>query len=204
MRNRSYTHGKIQKIISSLQLDVGGGNQQVIGNWCHHPEWNDLMTAEGRPMLSTLNSTSGSRLSNVIIPYPRTPPLCFIQSTDHGLTLHPLILNPVDCLSPSLECQFHEGRDLFVTVTPSESVSCSVVSNSLWPHGLQPARLLCPWNFPGKNTGVGCHALLQRIFPTLGSNPGLLYYRQILCHLSHQGSPTLSEGAQYLLNGWMF
>ena len=44
---------------------------------------------------------------------------------------------------------------------------------------------------PGKNTGVVCHALLQGIFPTQGSNPGLLHYRQILYHLSHQGSPPL-------------
>ena len=42
---------------------------------------------------------------------------------------------------------------------------------------------------PGKNTGVDCHALLQRIFPTQGSNPGLLHCRQILYHLSYQGSP---------------
>ena len=40
----------------------------------------------------------------------------------------------------------------------------------LWPHGLQPARLLCPWNLPGKNTGMGCHFLLQGIFPTQGLN----------------------------------
>ena len=39
--------------------------------------------------------------------------------------------------------------------------SRSVVSNSLRPHGLQPTRLLCPWDFPGKSTGVGCHCLLQ-------------------------------------------
>ena len=51
---------------------------------------------------------------------------------------------------------------------------CSVMSNSLWPHGLQPARLLCPWHSPGKNTGVGCHFLLQVIFMTQGSNPCLL------------------------------
>ena len=44
---------------------------------------------------------------------------------------------------------------------------------------------------PGKNTGVGCHALLQRIFPTLGSNPGLLHCRWILYHLSHQGRPRI-------------
>ena len=46
----------------------------------------------------------------------------------------------------------------------------------------------CSWNSPGKNIGVGCHSLLQRIFPTQGSNPGLLQCRQILYHLSHQGS----------------
>ena len=52
-------------------------------------------------------------------------------------------------------------------------LSCSVVSDSLRPHRLQPTRLLCPWDFPGKNTGVGCRALLQ-IFLTQGSNLGLL------------------------------
>ena len=45
------------------------------------------------------------------------------------------------------------------------------------------------WNSPGKNTGVGCHALLQGIFLTQGSNPGLLYCGQILYCLSHQGRP---------------
>ena len=41
--------------------------------------------------------------------------------------------------------------------------------------GLQPSRVLCPWDFPGKNTGMGCHFLLQGIFPTQGSNPYLLH-----------------------------
>ena len=59
------------------------------------------------------------------------------------------------------------------------------------------ARFLCPWNFPGKNTGVGCHFLLQGIFPTQGLNPGLLRCRQTLYHLSHQGSP--KEGNGYSL-----
>ena len=48
--------------------------------------------------------------------------------------------------------------------------------------------LLCPWDFPGKSTGVGCHFLLQRIFPTQGLNPGLPHCRQTLYHLSHQGT----------------
>ena len=48
------------------------------------------------------------------------------------------------------------------------------MSDSLRPHGLQPARLLCPWDSPGKNAGVGCPAVLQGILPTPGSNPHLL------------------------------
>ena len=43
-----------------------------------------------------------------------------------------------------------------------------IMQESLWPHGLWPTRLLCPWGFPGKNTGVGCHALLQGVFPSQG------------------------------------
>ena len=61
----------------------------------------------------------------------------------------------------------------------SESVSHSVVSDSLQLHGLLPTRLLCPWNSPDKNTGVGCHALLQGIFPTQELNPGLPHCMQI-------------------------
>ena len=49
--------------------------------------------------------------------------------------------------------------------------------------------LLHPWDFPDKSTGVGCHFLLQRIFLTQGSKPGLPHCRQRLYRLSHQGSP---------------
>ena len=52
--------------------------------------------------------------------------------------------------------------------------ACSVVSDSLWPHGPQPTRLLSPWDSLGKNTGVGCHFSLQGIFQTQRLN---------LCHL---------------------
>ena len=60
-----------------------------------------------------------------------------------------------------------------------ESAGCSVVTYSLRPYGLWPARLLCPWD---------CHFLFQGICPTQGLNPGLLHCRQILDPLSHQGS----------------
>ena len=71
-------------------------------------------------------------------------------------------------------------------------LSLSVVSDSLQSHGWQPARLLCPWDSPGKNTGVGCHALIQGIFPAQGSNSGLPRCRQI-----HQGSQRILEYVAY-------
>ena len=83
----------------------------------------------------------------------------------------------------------------------------SVVSDSLWHHGLWCARLLCWWDSPGKNTGVGNHALLQGIFLTLGPNqhlPCLLYWQvcslplapsgKILDNLDHPISSILSVG----------
>ena len=68
------------------------------------------------------------------------------------------------------------------------SDSRSVMSDSLRPHGLEPTRLLCPWNSPGKNTGVGCRFLLQGIFPAQGLNPDLQHCRKTLYCLSHQGN----------------
>ena len=61
-------------------------------------------------------------------------------------------------------------------------LSRPVGSDSLQPHGLYPARLLCPWNFPGKNTEADCHFLLQGILPTQGWNTGFCIDRQILYH----------------------
>ena len=65
------------------------------------------------------------------------------------------------------------------------------------PNPLQAHRLYSPWNSPGQNTGVGSISLLQGIFPTQGSNPGLLHCRQILYHLSHKGSPRILEWVTY-------
>ena len=65
-----------------------------------------------------------------------------------------------------------------------QSLSCVQL---LLPPRLQPARLLYPQHFPGKNTGVGCHFFLRGIFPTQRSNPGLLHCRQILYQLRYQG-----------------
>ena len=68
------------------------------------------------------------------------------------------------------------------------------VAQSLFAtHGLGPARLLCPWNSPGRNTEVGSHSLLRGIFPTQGLNLGLLHCRQILYHLSHQRQAQITK-----------
>ena len=70
------------------------------------------------------------------------------------------------------------------------------------PMGCQdpPSRIL--QNSPGKNTGMDCHALLQGIFPTQGTNPGFPHCRWILYHLSHEGSPwILGVGSLSLLQG---
>ena len=67
-----------------------------------------------------------------------------------------------------------------------------VMSNSLRPHGLYS-----PWNSPGQKTGVGSLSLLQGIFPTQGSNPGLPPYRWILYQLNHKGSPRILEWVAY-------
>ena len=72
---------------------------------------------------------------------------------------------------------------------------------TLQPHGLQPTRLLCPWDSPGKNTRVGSLSLLQGIFLTQGLNPGLPHCRWILYQLSHQGSPScdINGTTQYVV-----
>ena len=86
----------------------------------------------------------------------------------------------------------------------SVQFTLAVVSDSLRPHRLQPTRLLCPWDFPGNSTGVGCHFLLQRIFPTQGSNLGLPHCRQTLYHPSHQGSPINTIGYSKSTELWVW
>ena len=70
-------------------------------------------------------------------------------------------------------------------------LSHPVVSSSLRPQDCSPPGLLCNGDSSGKNAAVGCHALLQGIFPTQGWNPSLLHCRRILYCLSHQGNPQI-------------
>ena len=91
-------------------------------------------------------------------------------------SLADLLSSPYDKHTPHFHLYYFTLRSYLVLFfslclnCESESVSFLVVSNSYQPQGLQPTRVLCPWNSPGKNTGVGCPFLLQGIFQTQGSN----------------------------------
>ena len=96
-------------------------------------------------------------------------------------------------------CHLHADADLTTAFRKGKCVNmdcccCFLVAQLcltlLWPCGLQPTRLNHPWNFPGKNTGMGCHFLLQGIFPTQGLNPCLLCWQAYSLPLSHHKSPT--------------
>ena len=72
-------------------------------------------------------------------------------------------------------------------LTYMQSQSVKVLVAQLYPTLFDP--MVCPWNSPGKNTGMGCHSLFQGIFPTQGLNLCLLHCRQFFYHLSYPGSP---------------
>ena len=98
------------------------------------------------------------------------------SSSKHRQELSQILCN-LDCviwraIPPAFCVSF---LDACVSCLCVHAKSPSVVSDSLQPYGMQPARLLCPWDPPGKNTRVGCHAFLQGIFPTQGPNPHLLH-----------------------------
>ena len=109
---------------------------------------------------------------------------------------------------------FTYNFSIILLLLPSLSFSlCSVMSDSLWPSQLQSTRPLCPWASPGKNTRVGCHALLQGIFPTQGLSQcllRLLHCRQILYHnmfwtgSSHPGNLGSHKHWNRLKYSWVF
>ncbi|CAM9120065.1 unnamed protein product [Rangifer tarandus platyrhynchus] len=90
-------------------------------------------------------------------------------------------------VSPSVwEVTCREGCSQLSSPGPIYTRNCESLSHFQL---FEPCRLLCPCNFPDKNTGVGSHSLLHGTFLTQVSQPELLNCRQILYHLSHQGSP---------------
>ena len=85
-----------------------------------------------------------------------------------------------------------------ICVCANVAQSCLTLCN---PMDWSPL-VLCPWDSPGKNTRVGCHALLQAIFLTQGSNPHLLHWQGGSLPPSHQGSPMLHIVVCILFSLW--
>ena len=99
------------------------------------------------------------------------------------------------CLTPNFSPSLEWAASIHSMKMASEWVSevthmCLTLCD---PMDYSLTRFLHPWDFPGKNTGVGCHFLLQEIFPTQGLNPGLLHCRQTFYRLSHQGRPKMAK-----------
>ena len=94
-----------------------------------------------------------------------------------------------NCLKNLLDLSLHFCISQINALSSMLLISCALSPSvmSLWPHGLQSARLLCPWGFSRQEYWMGCHALLQGIFPTQESNQGLLHCRRILYQLCYQG-----------------
>ena len=106
---------------------------------------------------------------------PLLPPgkphyLCVVQQTFIYETF--ALLPPCQLSSPPLKSQISilSSRECYYML------SHFIMSKIFQTHGLWPARLLCPWEFPGKNAGVGCHFFFQGIVPTQGSNLCLLWF----------------------------
>ena len=111
--------------------------------------------------------------------------------------------SPRSCTSPlshPAHKQLSQKQTFSTSFSSSSPALCCVPSrfspDSLHPYGLQPARLLCPWWSPGKNTGVGCHVLLQGIFPTQGWNPHLWQVDSL--PLMPPGKPCPLYGTEHL------
>ena len=112
-------------------------------------------------------------------------PWIFIRRTDAEAGAP--ILWPYDVKSWLIGKDTDAGKDW------GQEEKSSIESDTLWPHGVQPARFLCPWASPGKNIGVSCHALFQGILMTQGSNPHFLH----LLHLQMGSLPLAWPGKSH-------
>ena len=110
----------------------------------------------------------------------------YIQIVERSISRTHFILNSWDSVCVCICSLYIQRTSICIQSEWVKSLSRVWLFATPWTVAI---RLLCPWNSPGKNTGVACHSLLQGIFLTQGSNQGLSHCRQILHHLSHQGSP---------------
>ena len=128
-----------------------------------------------------------------ILPHSLHPAVLHSQGQHPSLTTHQNLLSCVSFPKSTDVSKMIKSIIQSVILKSAGVLSCSFMSDSVQPHGLQPTRLLCPWNFSGKNTAMGCYFLLQGIFPTQGLNPHLLHQQADSLPTRHPGSPHLKE-----------
>ena len=130
----------------------------------------------------------GARMSKVLFKYPEQIPKKALRPRNQGkesnLSLSLFLKNKKKPFFSAIQRRA-EGKCCHLGFVVQLLQSCLTL---LQPHRLSPTRLLYPWDFPGKNTGVGCCFLLHGIFLTQGSNPSLLHWQvdslplsQIMC-----------------------
>ena len=122
------------------------------------------------------------------IPHAPAPQLLSLHSKAHELQLLSL------CAMTTEACSALE---------PAYCNYWTLMLQAMKPTCLEPTRLLCPWNSPGRDTEMDCHSLLQGIFLTQGLNSCLLHHRGIFYCLSYQGSPTICKTWNSLVILWL-
>ena len=180
----------------------------------HFPSFNSTPKSRLFLLLGEIQGNCDGELSRGVVPLSVLPLQCLNQ---RAFTSAPSWNSQLPNYSPSLfrlrtiQNNCHCERIFYVCYTAMlcNQASCSfsffimnkhacsvasVMTASLWSYGLHHARLLCPLDFPGKRTGVSCHAFLQGIFPTQGMNPPLLcllHWVWILYRWATREAPTV-------------
>ena len=151
-------------------------------------------------MASTIdNSFVFHEFYNPTVSLPESAAVSIFTHCLQELIYHSLFIYLQFCLLPP-----HSAETVLKVVCVELCVLVAKLRLTLAIPWTVTARLLCPWDSPGKNTGVGCHFLLQRIFPTRESIPGLLHCRQMIYKLSCEVTPK-SNGIslQFSCNMWL-
>ena len=198
LRTNPATEGKLGCLSTSSQPLLVEGNSEVLIPSHPWPVPLGPTTSHGQRMLSGRESEDTSFILKSWVTQSVLVIVTFNSLQPHGLCSQPALLTDVSSTAgrffttePSQK-PLVSSRNLLCNNMPvinsapgSVSISHLVVPDSVRP-GTVAAKLLCPWNSPGKNAGVVSHSLLQGIFPTQGSNLALRHCRWILFHLSQR------------------
>ena len=154
-------------------MNMAGDIKKYINFWITNQPWNPGIN--NSEILQFLPPALDVTVKHLTSPYIISPVIVVFQL----LSCVWLFCNLMDCSTPG--SSVHGTSQARIKVFGEERESCAVVSDSLQPHGLYS-----PWNSPSQNTGVHNLSLLQGIFPTQGSNPGLPHCWWILYQLSQK------------------